>query len=182
MHADDEFLLGLKQGDPSAYDTLVARFEGPLYRFFLCEHRDHHVAQEQTSETFTQLVRALPKMEAGPEALRAFVYAVARNVQRRRWRRRPSAHLPIEFADDVADSGLSPGEAAAAREQVEHVLEVLSGLEPPLREVLYLRFIEHLSHEEIAHALEMPVGTVKSHIHRGRIRLKQLFQVTDSKP
>lgn len=179
MNSDDSFLSRLKEGQPVAYETLVEQFEGPLYRFFLCDHRDHHVAQEQTAETFTQLVRSLPTMQGGPEKLRAFVFGVARHVQRRRWRRRKTSHLPIEVAVDISDPRPSANNQVSAREELEHVLKAVSSLEQPLQNVLLLRFVEDCSLDEIAKALEMPVGTVKSHIHRGRNRLKQIFKIED---
>jgi len=54
-------------------------------------------------------------------------------------------------------------------------LKAISELDDPLPDVLMLRFIEELSLDEIATVLEMPVGTVKSHLHRGRLRLKEFF-------
>ena len=64
---------------------------------------------------------------------------------------------------------------ASDREQLEGVLDAISHLEDPLREVLILRFVEGCSIDEVAVALGLPVGTVKSHIHRSRTRLKQLL-------
>jgi RNA polymerase sigma-70 factor (ECF subfamily) len=54
-------------------------------------------------------------------------------------------------------------------------LKAISELDDPLPDVLMLRFIEELSLDEIATVLEMPVGTVKSHLYRGRLRLKEFF-------
>ena len=88
------------------------------------------------------------------------------NANRRR------RHWP---ALEVADPAPSPPVAAADREQLERVLLAIRQLEDPLPSILVLRFVEGLSVEEIATALEMPLGTVKSHIHRSRTRLKQLF-------
>lgn len=62
MGADDALASRLKSGDATAFEQLVARFEASLYRFFYCSHRDHHLAQEQTAETFAALVCALPNM------------------------------------------------------------------------------------------------------------------------
>jgi RNA polymerase sigma-70 factor (ECF subfamily) len=175
MAPDESFLEQLKDGVAAAYVLLVERFEGPLYRFFLCDHRDHHTAQEQTAETFVQLVRSLPQMRGGCGQLPAFVFATARHVQRRQWRRRKAQPAPIAEALDVCDSRALPDTVASDREQLERVLNAISQLEDPLPNILLLRFVEGLSIEEVAEALEIPLGTVKSHIHRSRIRLKQIF-------
>jgi len=175
MLSDESFLDQLKAGEPAAYVLLVERFEGPLYRFFLCDHRNHHTAQEQTAETFAQLVRSLRGMRGGCEQLRAYVFATARHVQLRRRRGRKQQPSPLAEALNVTDPRPSPMTVASDREQLERVLNAISHLEDPLRNVLLLRFVEGCSIDEVALALELPVGTVKSHIHRSRSRLKQIF-------
>lgn len=175
MEVDERFVEQLRRGDSAAFELLVERFEGPLYRFFFCEHRNHHVAEEQTTDTFAELVRSLPKMRGGPEQLRAYVFATARHVQQRRWRRRRKEELPLAEAGEVLDPGPMPSAAAEHREQIEQAFELIGGLEEVQRTVVRLRFVEELSINEIAEALAMPSGTVKSHIHRGREKLKQLL-------
>ena len=175
MSLGESFLDQLKDGLPAAYVVLVERFEGPLYRFFLCDHRDHHTAQEQTAETFAQLVRSLPRMRGDCGQLRAYVFATARHVQQRRWRRRATEPSPLVEALSVSDPQPSPATVASGREQLDRVLSAISNIDGPLRNVLLLRFVEGCSIDEVAEALEMPVGTVKSHIYRGRMQLKQMF-------
>lgn len=175
MIRDDDFLNQLKEGQPAAYELLVDRFEGPLYRFFVCDHRDHHLAAEQTAETFAELVRSLPNMRGTCEQLRAFVFATARHVQGRHWRRPKRMHVPLTAAHGVSDGGPSPPAQAADRERLQRVLDAIGCLDHPLRSVLVLRFVEGLSIDEVAAALDLPPGTVKSHIHRGRQRLRQQF-------
>ena len=175
MTLDDSLLDRLKDGDAAAYEILVEQFEGPLYRFLLCSHGNHHLAQEQSAETFAQLVRSLPNMKGGCQQLRPFVFAVARNVQRRQWRKRNKTHLPLAIALDKSDDRPSPAQEASDREQLQRALSAIRCLREPVRTVMVLRFVEHLSLEEIAESLQIPMGTVKSHIHRGRARLKQTF-------
>jgi len=172
MCREDVFLNQLKDGQPAAYEVLVDQFEGPLYRFFLCDHYDHHMAQDETAETFAQLVRSLPKMRGSHEQLRTYVFAVARHVQQRHWRRHKRRNLQLTDAQHVSDTRPSPLIQAANRERVEQVLDAIGCLDTTVRSVLLLRFVEGLSIEEVAEALEMPTGTVKSHIHRGRSQLR----------
>lgn len=157
---------------PAAFETLITRYEDSIYRMFLCDHRNHHLAQEQTAETFAQLVRTIPTMRGGPEKMRAFVFGVARHVQQRHWRTRRTTQLSMDAAQCILDSQPSPVQQASAREQVERLMQALFRLEQPLRSVLLLRFVEECTLDEISEILEMPLGTVKSHIHRGRARLK----------
>src|SRR5690349_10394549 len=78
-----EFVERLKAGDAAAYEVLIERFEAPLYRYFLASHGDAQLAGEQSADCFGDLVGSLPKMAGGSQQLRAFVFAVARNVLRR---------------------------------------------------------------------------------------------------
>ncbi len=182
MALEESFVDQLRSGQPAAYAILVERFEGPLYRFFLCDHRNHHVAEEQTAETFAQLVRTLPGMRGGVNQLRAYVFGTARHVQLRRWRRPRESPLPLAEALSVRDPGQTPADLAEAREQADQVLGMIKSLDDPLGQILFLRFVEDCSIEEIAEAMVMPVGTVKSHISRGRARLKLIMADKECKP
>ena len=86
LTTDGEFVRKLKARDPQAYRALVERFEAPLYRYFLASHGDDQLAAEQSADCFGDLVVSLPKMTGESDQLRAFVFAVARNVLRRSWR------------------------------------------------------------------------------------------------
>ena len=175
MILDESLLIQLKDGQAAAYEVLVGHFEEPLYRFFLYAHGDHHMAQEQSAETFTQLVRSLPKMKGGCDQLRAYVFGIARNVQRRQWRKKKAQHVSLTVAMEESDNRPSPARQASDREQLQRVLSAIQSLDEPVRNVMVLKFVEEFSLDEIAQALQMPVGTVKSHVHRGRARLKHIF-------
>ena len=181
MPEDALFLMQLKTGDPTAFVELVAQFEGPLYRFFYCDHRDHHLAQEQTAETFGKLVKSLTSQRTMCANLRAYVFGTARHVQLRRIRARGREQLPLADAAEMSDPGPSPEAVAAEREELARVLAAIDGLEETQRNVLLLRFVESCSIEDVAEALKIPVGTVKSHIHRGRARLTQVLAAKEHK-
>jgi RNA polymerase sigma-70 factor (ECF subfamily) len=108
------------------------------------------------------------------EQLRGFVYAVARNVERRRWRQRSNDH-PLDAADDCVSPLPRPDETLEQREQLERTLVALRRLDEATREVFVLAFVEQLPLAEVARALDMPLGTVKSRIHRGRQELKAML-------
>src|SRR5918993_5219605 len=121
MDLDERFLIELKQGQPAAYERLIEFFEAPLYRFFYCDHRQHHLAEEQTAETLGQLVRSLPTMRGGVDALAAFVFSVARHTKARGWRRPPLKTSPVEAAAEVIDQRPIAAVVVERREQLEQV-------------------------------------------------------------
>jgi RNA polymerase sigma-70 factor (ECF subfamily) len=73
----------------------------------------------------------------------------------------------------LADPGLSPADLFAVREQMAFLHAQMDRLPEKYRLVLTLRYLQHLSYDEIAAALEMPMGTVKTHIHRARRLLRE---------
>ncbi len=80
-----------------------------------------------------------------------------------------------ESARAVADPQSLPEHQLADREEINRILTVISEFESPLREILLLRFVEEHSVDEIGIELALPHGTVKSHIHRGIVRLRALL-------
>jgi RNA polymerase sigma-70 factor (ECF subfamily) len=175
MHEKDTYIQCLRDGDPHAYERLAEQFEGRLYRFFMCNHRNHHLAEEQTAETFAQLVRALPNMRGGHDRLPGFVFSIARHVRSRSWRTNHASAPSQQLVRDVEDSKPGPDSRLGNRDELEKVLHAISKLEPNVRDVFLLRFIEEYSIRDVAEALGLSIGTVKSHIHRGRARLKEIL-------
>jgi RNA polymerase sigma-70 factor (ECF subfamily) len=180
MHEDDTWLIGLRKGEPAAYVKLVGRFEGMLYRYFLASHGDPQLAGEQSADCFGELARAFRKMKGGPQQIRPFVFSVARNVLRRRWRRAHTKPEPLEAAAEVADCGASPNAMAEHREELSRFMEALSELDRDSREIFLLRYVEQLSLHEVATIVGKPLGTVKSLVHRGRERLRELLKRIDA--
>ncbi len=175
-----ELLKGLRVSDPHAFDVLVARFEAPLYRFFYYAHGQHDRAEDECGETFAQLVQAFHRMRGTPESLRAFVFGVARNVQRRGWRTRPVAQLDEDYLAEVVAPGPSAFETLSHREQVDQALALIRQFDDPERQVLLLRFVEEFKLEEISAALGIPLNTVKSILHRSCARLRQQMQANET--
>lgn len=171
MPYDDAFIARLKRGEASAVERLVADFEGPLYRYFLAIHGDSALAGEQSADSFSELVTALPRLRGGPAQLRGFVYAVARNVERRRWRQRWRHDEPLEAVGEPEAASPNPSDTAATRDDLRRAFEVLRGLDSTTRDIFLLAYVEQLPLGEVAQTLGLPLGTVKSRIHRGRQEL-----------
>ena len=174
--AEDDFLVRLRRGDHDAFEEFVCRFEGPIYRYFLASHGDPQLAAEQSADCFGNLVESLPKMSGGPGQLVPFVYAVARNVLRREWRRRCRDFAPLSDAVLTAAHQRGPEAESESNDEVRRAVEAIQTLDPATREVFLLRFVEQMSVAEVALAVGEPVGTIKSRLHRGRLRLQDILQ------
>jgi RNA polymerase sigma-70 factor (ECF subfamily) len=170
----------LRAGDPAAFQWLVDAFAGPLFRFFVVGHRDYHLAEEQAGEVFAELVSALQTMRGEPKQVPAFVFTVARRVRSRHWRRSRRTFGSLDDACAVVDARPSAAEHLERREEFGRILTAIGALEPVVRDVLLFRYVESCSLEQVAALVGLPLGTVKSHLHRGLACLRNTLSDSDA--
>lgn len=166
-------------GDHESFRWLVEAYSGALFRYFVAEHRDRQLGEEQTGEVFVQMVHSLPAMRGEASQLPAYVFAIARRVRSRSWRRSTPAVGALGDARPVVDASLSAAELLERQDDFEVVLVEIGKLEPAVRDILMFRYVECCSLEQVAAIVGLPLGTVKSHLHRGLPRLRKTFSVSD---
>jgi RNA polymerase sigma-70 factor (ECF subfamily) len=182
VREDESALVGeLCAGVNSAYETLIDRFETPVFNIVSRLMDDPSDAADVAQEVFLKVFRNIGSFRQD-SSLKTWIYRIAVNEARnhRRWfsrHRRQEVGLdsdPGEILQDwLTDPGPSPFETALDRE-TQHLIEAaLTEVNPRFRAALVLREIEGLSYEEIAEILEISLGTVKSRILRGRDALKK---------
>jgi RNA polymerase sigma-70 factor (ECF subfamily) len=161
-------------GNDAAFATLIDRHKDRLYRFvrfvLVTPHAD---AEDLTQEIFIEAYRALPSFERR-SSFRTWLYAIARNVTRHH-RRRPVWDGPAAD-DDEALIGVPDGRpdplAALEHKRVQRAVRAaINTLSPHHRAAIFMREIDGLSYHEIAEALHVPVGTVRSRLHNARALL-----------
>ena len=185
--AEEQFLERLRAGEAAAFERLVEERHADIYALLYRLTEDPEEARDLTQETFLQAFRHLAGFR-GEADLRTWLYRIAVNQARNRWRwwkrrrrdRTVSLDAPASASHDAPLSaglpsreGGDPEEQALARERERALLAALRTLSRPYREVIVLRDIEGLSYEEVALALEINVGTVKSRLSRGRGELRR---------
>lgn len=170
----------LRSVEPDAVDQLFDEYHRPLYRFFYCRQRDHHLSEEHTAETFLQLVKSLPTFRSEPSQLRAFIVAIARRVLYRHYRTPDVASLEDYGSVDTPDESDEPFDVMARGEDFDQLLVRINQLNPTVRDILLLRYVDDLPLSEIAEILDLPVGTVKSHLHRGRREIQEVSETKET--
>ncbi len=130
-----------------------------LTRYFARRHRDGAEApQDLVQETFLEMARGLER-GGKPRSLRAYLFGIARHISLAAWKR-------SDREREHRSAGSPEASAAAAPDaRVEAAREVIESLPSLQREILELRFTQQLSYAEIAEALGIPVGTVRSRLH-----------------
>jgi RNA polymerase sigma-70 factor, ECF subfamily len=164
-----------QRGDSSAFDGIVRLWETPLFYYLRRLAPAEADAWELLQETWLKFFRSVGSLR-DPQALPAFLYKIARNTALSRLRKSELAEVE-NHADEVHDE--SAGNDISAfdnAEQVHHALDQLPLLQ---REALTLYFLEDLSLDEMAATLEVPLGTVKSRIHYGKLAMRRILLTTE---
>ncbi|MFC1641982.1 RNA polymerase sigma factor [Myxococcota bacterium] len=179
MSPAEEHRLVLKalDGSARAFDELLRAHERPLFRHLrrlLPTDDDAHDALQQT---FMAIVRGLRNLRRC-ELFRPWAYGVATRVALRTLsRRRPRARESEEVEEQLLDMTPSPERLAETSERREALLEKVLMLSPPVRSVILLHFYEGLSLQQVAAALEISLGTIKSRLNAGLQKLRSLEEV-----
>jgi RNA polymerase sigma-70 factor (ECF subfamily) len=159
---DVDLLRRLRRGEEDAFMTIYRRHQAPVYRFALRMSGSPAAAEDVTQEVFMALLTGGSRYDETRGALRSYLYGVARNQVARRLER--AREVPLE-----ADPGVRV--AAARGEDLAALREALQALPVPFREVVVLCELEGLSYEEAARVCAVPVGTIRSRLHRARAQL-----------
>ncbi len=176
---DGELVARWQAGDAQAFEQLIRRHETRVFRLLMRMLGSREEAEDVSQETFLSLHRHGHKFRHDAR-FSTFIYRVAANaaLNRRRTLGRKNARIRQLQArnaagDDLPSSPRDPESAASGVEAQASVQEALLRLPADLRMATVLYDIEGLSYKEIATALEIPEGTVKSRIHRARSALRE---------
>ena len=180
---DGELISAYVGGDPRAFDAIVDRYERRVYGVALRMCGDAEDARDVTQEVFVNALRALRTFR-GDAQLSTWFHRVAINASydHARKRKRRLAQ-PIDDEHDRADEGPGPEESAVAASRAAAVHRALAAISAEHRAVIVLHDLQGLDYPEVAEALGIPLGTVKSRIHRARVELaKRLGHLRETEP
>jgi len=178
-------------GDSAAWEELVQRHHRRIYNICYRFAGSADDAQDLTQEVFIKIYRTLSSFDVERGAFMTWVTTVTRNLLVDHFRKTkqdritdsldaaPSEHEDAQpLSEHIRDQGLGPDARAQSREVSEVVHQALQKLSPDLREAVILRDLQDMDYRDIATALKVPEGTVKSRINRGRAELARLLQRT----
>ena len=168
---DEDYMRQLSYGNDSALDTLVFRHHKPLYGYVYRLLKDEKLAEDIVQDTFMKIYQQGQKGYI-PDSFKPWMYKIATNCCRDYWRK---ASTKREYSTDrIVEGGGKVHQIIDRQLERQWMIDSLEQLPPDYRMVLYLRFYQDLQYAEIALALEIPLGTVKTWISRG---LKQLEKI-----
>src|SRR5687768_940440 len=183
--ADVEFIERLKRGEAAAFEMLIAEHSGEIYGLLFRLTENSEEARDLTQETFLRAFQSIGRFR-GEADLRTWIYRIAINQARNRWRwwrrRRRDSTVSLDAAQGqsnqpliatLAESSENPEQQTLAHEREVVLRAALQKLGEAYRETVILRDLEGFTYEEIAETLGVNVGTVKSRLARGRQELRR---------
>ncbi|HLB07995.1 MAG TPA: sigma-70 family RNA polymerase sigma factor [Gemmatimonadaceae bacterium] len=177
-----------KEGREPAFRELVRRYERPVFSLIFRMVRDREMAEDLAQDTFIKVLNNIDRYR--PEfKLSSWLFKIANNVTIDHLRRRQLATVSLDGSPhaataaeaqatslDVESRGQSALEAIESRELGSAIEQAIGRLRPEYRSCILLRHVEGRSYEEIAATLDLPLGTVKTYIHRARHELREALE------
>jgi len=172
---EETLVYEILSGDVNSYALLVKRYQKPIYNLMMRMTGSEQDALDLTQETF---VRAYEKLEKfNPSApFFPWLYTMGLNLARDFLRKEKGSPIESYEPDNSFSTEIDQDDALADQIDVQEVLKGLQTLPADYREALLLRFHDGLSVSEVAYALGLSLSAAKMRIHRGLLKLRQLFE------
>ena len=177
--SDETLIERFQHGDLYAFDLIVKRYKNQLLNFIYRFLGNQEEAEDLVQETFLRVYknrRAYRKVAK----FSTWIYTIAGNLAktelRKRRRRKIFSITDLGYEEkdyEICDNAFSPEEQVNCLITEEIVQKEIETLSPKFREVIILRDIQELSYEEISKIVRIPLGTVKSRVNRGRLKLQE---------
>lgn len=185
---DADVVALAQQGRDSAFRELIRRYERPVFSLIFRMVRDRELAEDLAQDTFIKVLNHIDRYR--PEfKLSSWLFKIANNVAIDHLRRRTLQTVSIDGSPhaqtaeaieatsfDVADHQETALDELEARELGTAIERAITQLRPEYRSCIMLRHVEGRSYEEIAATLDLPLGTVKTYIHRARHELRRALE------
>ena len=167
-------------GQPSKFGILVENYQQRVYSTLFGMLGNRQDAEDVTQETFITAFRKLDKFERRSSFytwLHRIAFNAAIDLQRRKKRTKNQfvSSEMIDTAEPTGQNTASPASIVMAKETVSQVQLALSRLDEERRNIIVLRDLQGIDYAEIASMLDIPVGTVRSRLHRARIELREIL-------
>lgn len=182
---DQEVVAHARAGRESGYRELIERYQRPVLSLIYRLVRDRELAEDLVQETFIKVLNALDRYDPRYK-FSSWIFRIAHNTAIDQLRKREVATLSLDGSphadspDSVEASTLvavsedeTPEEYAASRQIGEEIERAIGLLRPEYRTAIVLWHVEGRPYDEIAQIMEVPLGTVKTYIHRARNELRK---------
>ena len=186
--SDEILIKKFQEGDVGAYNQLVFRFKDRLLNFIYRFVNDLDLAEDLVQDTLLKLYTHKDSYQEIAK-FSTWLYTIAANLARtelRKKKRRKTFSVTELSREDrefiIASSDVDPSEDLSSQNFEKSVQQALAELPDDFKTIIILRDIQELSYDEISKIVDVPLGTVKSRINRGRVKLQQLLKKKGERP
>ena len=183
--SDHELVTRAQQGSEKAYRELLGRFQRPVFSIIYRMIRDREQAEDLAQETFVRVFNNIDRYDARYK-FSSWIFKIATNLTIDHIRRKELNTVSIDGSRNattaeqieatsitIASPDENPEELLEAKELGEEIEVAIGKLRPEYRAAILLRHVDGREYQEIAEILSLPLGTVKTYIHRGRNELRE---------
>jgi len=177
--SDEDLIERFQNGDLYAFDLIVKRYKNQLLNFVYRFLGNAEEAEDLVQETFLRVYRNRKAYQKVAK-FSTWIYTIAGNLAktelRKRKRRKFFSISDLGYNEkdyDISDDAYNPEKDVDSRMKEEIIHREIEELSPKFREVILLRDVQQLSYEEISQIVKIPLGTVKSRVNRGRLKLQE---------
>jgi RNA polymerase sigma-70 factor (ECF subfamily) len=178
MHAegigDAECVRRVQQGDTDSFEILVRRHQRTIFNLVYRLLGDYDDAAEVAQEVFLSAYKSIGQFR-GNANFSTWLYRIGLNhasTRRKSLNNTQQRHVPLDGTEAIADGAVDPARSFEHKEIQERVQQALNNLDPDDARIILLRDLQDVPYEDVAEMLDIPVGTVKSRLHRARQALK----------
>lgn len=186
--SDHELVARAQQGSEKAYRELLGRYQRPVFSIIFRMIRDREQSEDLAQETFVRVFNHIDRYDPRFK-FSSWIFKIATNLTIDWIRKKELNTVSIDGSRNavtpdeieatsitIASDDENPEELLEAKELGEEIEQAIGKLRPEYRAAILLRHVEGREYQEIAEILSLPLGTVKTYIHRGRNQLREHLQ------
>ncbi len=171
---DAECVRRVQQGDTDSFEVLVRRHEKAIFNLVYRLLGNYDEAAEVAQEVFLSAFKSIHQFR-GEANFSTWLYRIGLNhasTRRKSLQTSQQRHIPLDGTEVIADGAVDPAKNVEHKEIQQRVQQALNSLDPEDARIVLLRDLQDIPYEDVAEMLDIPVGTVKSRLHRARQALK----------
>ncbi len=177
MSDEPSILSRVARGESGATEACIEQYGGLVWSLArrFCPTRE--LAEDAVQDAFVSVWKSADRFDPEQGSEVTFIATIARRriIDRVRRSGKPVGTMPVDAADSVVSAPASTGTKAEQSEEIQAAVRALNELSPDQQKVIQLSVLRGLSHQQIAESTGMPLGTVKTHLRRGLIRVRELL-------
>ena len=186
--SDKDVVERARTGRESAFRELIRRYERPVFSVIYRMVRDRELAEDLAQDTFIKVLNALDKYDPSYK-FSSWIFKIAHNTTIDHLRKKELDTLSLDGSPHArtaeqaeatsftpADTGLDPARYTESQQIGSEIELAIGELRPQYREAILLWHVEGRPYDEIAEIMDLPLGTVKTYIHRGRNELRHKLE------